>query len=135
LLRFVPVLPLARANALFAPVHVADVVEAMARTLDLPASIGATYELGGPETVTLADLVRYVAQVTGRRRWIFGIPDWAGRVQAWVFERLPGKVLSVDNFNSLALPSVPTHNGFAALGLQPASLAAVVPGYLQPVKR
>jgi NADH dehydrogenase len=135
LLRLMPILPLARADARFAPVHVADVVEAMVRALDRPASIGATYELGGPDVVTLGDLVRYVGQVTGRRRWVFGIPDWAGRLQAWVFERLPGQLLSIDNFNSLSLPSVPTTDGFAALGIQPTSLAAVVPGYLHPAAR
>jgi uncharacterized protein YbjT (DUF2867 family) len=130
LLAFLPVLPLARVGARFAPVHVADVVEAMVRSLDLPASLGATYELGGPRVVTLGELVKYVAAVTHRRRWIFGIPDWMGYAQALAFEYLPGKILSVDNYRSLALDSVPETDGFAELGIRPSSLEQVVPQYL-----
>lgn len=130
LLKFVPVLPLARAHARFAPAHVDDVVEAIVRSIDLPQSHGVVYELGGPDTMTLAELVRTVARLTGRRRLVFGIPDWAGRCQAAVFERLPGKLLSTDNFNSLGLPSVPQSDGFSALGIRPASLFAVAPHYL-----
>ncbi len=130
LLAYLPMLPLARAQARFAPVHVADVADAMMRALDLPSSIGATYELGGPEVVTLAQLVRSVATITRRRRLIFGIPDWAGYLQALAFEYLPGKVLSVDNFRSLALDSVPDSDGFAALGLHPAPMHTIVPHYL-----
>ena len=47
LLRIAPVLPLARANARFAPVHVGDVAEAFARALAHPHTIGHTYELFG----------------------------------------------------------------------------------------
>ena len=130
LLTLLPALPLARAGARFAPVHVADVIEAMVRSLDLPASQGAIYELGGPQIVTLGELVKYVAMVTHKRRWVFGIPDWAGYCQALVFEYLPGKVLSVDNFRSLALDSVPQTDGFARLGIQPVAMAQIVPHYL-----
>lgn len=130
LLRVLPMMPLARATARFAPVHVDDVVQAMVRSLDLPSSLGATYELGGPETISLGDLVRYVASVTHRRRLIFGIPDWAGFLQALVFEYLPGKVLSVDNFRSLELDSVPEIDGFKQLGIRPAALHTIVPFYL-----
>jgi NADH dehydrogenase len=130
LLTVLPALPLARAGARFAPVHVADVVEAMVRSLDLPASHRAIYELGGPQIVTLGELVKYVAAVTHKRRWIFGIPDWTGYCQALVFEYLPGKVLSIDNFRSLELDSVPQTDGFTHLGIHPASMAAVVPRYL-----
>jgi uncharacterized protein YbjT (DUF2867 family) len=134
LLRFIPILPIARADARFAPVHVNDVVEAMIRALDEPSSQGAIYELGGPEVITLGNLVRLVADATDRRRWIVGLPDWAGRLQAVVFERLPGKLLSVDNFNSLSLPSVPTTDGFAVLGIRPVAMNAIVPGYLRATR-
>lgn len=130
LLTLLPTLPLARVGARFAPVHVADVVEAMVRSLDLPASQGAIYELGGPQIVTLGELVQYVAMVTHKRRWVFGIPDWVGYCQALVFEYLPGKILSVDNFRSLGLDSVPQSDGFARLGIQPSTMAQVVPHYL-----
>jgi NADH dehydrogenase len=132
LLRYIPMLPLARADALFAPVYIGDVVEAMVRTLALAESCHRAYDLGGPERMTLAELVRAVARITQRRRLVFGIPDWAGRLQADLFERLPGKLLSRDNFNSLSVASVPTHDGLAELGICPASLLQIAPTYLRP---
>ncbi len=130
LLRVLPMLPLARAGARFAPVHVEDVVSAIVDSMGRPDTFGMTYELGGPQVMTLQELVLFVARVTGRRRLVFGIPDWAGFLQALVFEYLPGKLLSLDNFRSLQCDSVPATDGFARLGLTPASLRTVVPGYL-----
>ncbi|HYB63970.1 MAG TPA: complex I NDUFA9 subunit family protein, partial [Steroidobacteraceae bacterium] len=57
------VLPLARAAARFAPIHVLDVVEAFRRALGARASFGETYELCGPEVLTLAQTVRLTARI------------------------------------------------------------------------
>ena len=130
LLRVLPVLPLARAGARFAPVDVEDVVSAIVGSIDRADTYGRTYELGGPDVMTLRELVLFVARVTGRRRLVFGIPDWAGFLQALVFEYLPGKLLSLDNFRSLQWDSVPSEDGFARLGVSPRSPRNVVPGYL-----
>jgi len=130
LVRWLPVLPIARADARFAPVWVEDVVDAMVASLARADAVGATYELGGPEIVTLGNLVRYVAQLVGTRCAVLPLPDALGVLQAAVFEYLPGKILSLDNYRSLALPSVPDEDGFARLGIKPASMTSVVPGYL-----
>jgi NADH dehydrogenase len=123
MLKVLPALPLARAGARFAPVHVEDVVAAIVCSLDRPDTFRMTYELGGPEVMTLKELVLFVARTTGKRRLVFGIPDWAGF--------LPGKLLSVDNFRSLQWDSVPSTDGFSLLGLTPSSLRNVAPGYLR----
>jgi uncharacterized protein YbjT (DUF2867 family) len=130
LLRLFPVMPLARAGARFAPVYVGDVVEALVRTLDEPASRGQTYQLCGPEVVTLADVVRYVAGLLHLRRPVVGLPDALGWLQAAAMEFIPGKPLSRDNFHSLQLDSVCTENGLARLGIAPTSFRTIVPGYL-----
>jgi len=130
LLRLFPVLPIARARARFAPVFIGDVVEAMVRTIGDRAAHGQTYELCGPEVLTLAELVRYVAKVLGRRRLVVGLPAAAGWVQAWLMGFLPGKPLSLDNFRSLKLDSVCSEDGLARLGITPASLRSIVPTYL-----
>ena len=135
LLGLLPVLPLARGGARFAPVHVGDVVEAMARSLADASTHGATLELCGPEVVTLAELVRYVARVQGLRRCVFGLPDAAGWLQAAVMEFVPGKPLSLDNFRSLGVDSLCSVNGLARLGIRPSSLAAIVPSFLGPGQR
>lgn len=70
LLRIAPVLPLARAGAKFAPVHVGDVVRAMSETLFQPVAFRQVYELYGPDVLTLADIVRYTARQLGLLRLV-----------------------------------------------------------------
>src|ERR1700688_2864774 len=78
------VFPLAKPNARFQPVLVDDVVEAIVRCLHGGACSRQSYELGGPHTYRLRQIVEFVAAVTGRRRLIVGLPDFLGRLQALV---------------------------------------------------
>ncbi|MCZ8129852.1 MAG: complex I NDUFA9 subunit family protein [Steroidobacteraceae bacterium] len=135
LLALFPALPLARAGARFAPVYVGDVVAAMVRALNDDHVCGEVFQLCGPEVFTLADLVRYVAEVRGQKRLVFGIPDAVGALQAFLMDFLPGKPLSIDNFRSLSVDSVCSENGLARLGIAPTSLRAVVPDYLGSKQR
>ena len=135
LLRLFPVVPLARAGARFAPVYVGDVVEAFARALGEPRTQRATFELCGPQTYTLRELVRYVAEVLALRRHVLALPDSLGYLQALVLDFVPGKPLSLDNFRSLGEDSVCSEDGLARLGVAPTPLAAVVPGYLGSRRR
>ncbi|MGH8171590.1 MAG: complex I NDUFA9 subunit family protein [Rhodanobacteraceae bacterium] len=131
LLRITPVLPLARAGAKFAPVYVGDVAQAITRAIAHPHTAGHTYEFFGPDTITLIDLVRWTAELIGKRRWIIALPDALGFVQASVGEWLPGKPISRDNFRSLKLDSVGTQDGLAALGIVATPMDVVVPALLQ----
>lgn len=127
------VLPLARASARFAPIHVADVAEAFVRALDDPASIGQVYELCGPEVMTLEALVRRTAEAAGRRARIIPLPDPIARLQAAVFDFVPGKPFSTDNYRSLAVDSVCRDDGCARLGIRPTPLVpAVAARWLRP---
>ena len=130
LLRVMPVLPLARARAKFAPVFVGDVAEAFARVLAHPHTAGRTYELFGPRTIELGELVRWTAQLSGKRRLVLPLPDALGYLQAFVGEFLPGKPISRDNFRSLKLDSVGNDDGLAALGIVATPMELIVPGLL-----
>lgn len=131
LLQALPVaLPLARPDARLAPVWVADVVAAMLRCLEDPDTVGESFELCGPTTYTLGQVVAFVRDALGVRRAIIGLPDWAGRLQAAVMDFVPGKPFSTDNYRSLAVDSVCRVDGFARLGLAPMSMEAIVPRYL-----
>jgi len=126
------ILPLARAGARFAPISVLDVAEAFMRALDRAASAGATYELCGPEVVTLEDIVRLTARVARLPCHILRMPDALARVQGVVMGLLPGKPFSLDNFRSLTLDSVCREDGCAALGIVPRPMLAELPRYLAP---
>jgi len=132
LLRISPMLPLARPSAQFAPVFVDDVVEAFIRALDARESHGQTYELCGSETWRLREIVEWVARRLGIRRWIIGLPDSLGRLQGQVFDFVPGKPFSSDNFKSLLLDSTCAEDGFARLAIQPWGMSEKAPEWLGP---
>lgn len=132
LLRWAPgVLPLACAKTRFAPVYAGDVSEAMLRSLQARASDGQRYALCGPNVYTLSELLQYLRKLTGYHRLIWSVPRPLSWLQALVLEWLPGKAFSLDNYHSLRVDSVcRDQQGFAAFGIKPAALEAVVPTYL-----
>ena len=136
--RMFPLIPLAGADTRFQPVWVEDVAAAVMRCLQDDATIGQTFEACGPEVFTLRDLVRLAGQYAGvnqgRGRAVFALPMPLARVQAWVMERLPGEpLMSGDNLDSMALDNIASGKvpGLDALGITPAALAAIAPGYLR----
>jgi len=131
LLASVPfVFPLARPNARFQPVLVDDVIEALIRCLHGAASNEQTYELGGPQIYTLREIVGLVAKLTGQRKWIIGLPNFAARLQGMVMNFVPGRPFSSDNDRSLTVDSVCNEDGFAKLGIKPRSMVASARQYL-----
>jgi uncharacterized protein YbjT (DUF2867 family) len=124
------VFPLAKPHARFQPVFVDDVIEALLRCLHGGASSRQTYELGGPQIYSLREIVGLVAKLTGRRRWVVGLPDVVARLQAFVMDFVPGRPFSSDNYRSLTVDSVCTEDGFAKLGIKPQSMPASARQYL-----
>jgi NADH dehydrogenase len=122
--------PLACYGAKFAPVYVLDVAEMMARSLNDPDSHGQRFCLCGPKEYTLLDLVRYTAKVKGLKRSIIPLGDTLSRLQATVFDFVPGKPFSTDNYNSAKLDSTCNKNDLSVYGIIPTPLESVIPQYL-----
>jgi uncharacterized protein YbjT (DUF2867 family) len=122
--------PLAKPNARFQPVLVDDVIAALRRCLHGGASSRQTYELGGPQVYSLREIVVLVAKLTGHRRWVVGLPDFAARLQALAMDFVPGRPFSSDNYRSLTVDSVCAEDGFARLGIQPQSMVPSAKAYL-----
>jgi len=128
-----PIVPLAGAQARFQPVWVEDVAAAVAASLERPQTIGQVIECAGPETVTLAQLVRLAGRASGHERPVLPLPGALARVQAMLMELAPGTpLMSRDNLDSMKVPNVATGTlpGLDSLGIEPAAMAAVMPGYL-----
>jgi uncharacterized protein YbjT (DUF2867 family) len=130
LLRFAPVLPIGRADARFQPVWVGDVVEAFARALDDRRSIGDSFDLVGPDVMSLRRIVRLAARGRGRYRAVLGLPQKLGQLQANIGEFLPGKPISRDNWRSLQLDSVSFEDGLRRLGITPTAIEPKLPEIL-----
>lgn len=130
LLQKAPVLPLACANAKFAPVYVCDVVEAIARSLHEPGAVGEVYELYGPEVFTLRQIVAMSARQLGLRRLVIPLPEPFGRMQAFACDFVPGKPFSSDNWRSLQTDSVGGIDGLHRLGIEETRVGEVLPDIL-----
>ena len=131
LVRLFPAIPLAAAGARFQPVWVEDVARCFATALGNPRCFGQTYELGGPKVYTLAELVRLVSATLGRRRAVVPLPGPLAGLQAFVMERLPGKLMTRDNLASMRVDNVAAGDFPAVFGFQPSPIEAIVPEYLR----
>lgn len=130
-----PLVPLAGADSRYQPVWVDDVARAVVRCLDDPSTIGQTYECAGPDVLTLRQIVQSAGRWAGHPRAVIGLPGTLATLQAVAMELLPGEpLMSRDNLASMRVPNVAsgTLPGLAALGIQPAAMAAIAPGYLAP---
>lgn len=137
LARFTPAMPLiGGGTTMLQPVYVGDVAEAIANALDRKAKAGATYELGGPEAVSLKRVIEYILKETGRTRLPLNIPFWAARLQASVLQLLPKPLLTVDQVNLLEQDNVVSAAAKAegrtleGLGITPTAYESIVPSYL-----
>ncbi len=72
--RLSPILPLIAGSTKFQPVYVADVAAAVAAALAKPEAAGKTYELGGPRTYTMTELLKYITREIDRPRMLLPIP-------------------------------------------------------------
>jgi uncharacterized protein YbjT (DUF2867 family) len=133
LARVLPVVALASPQARFQPVYVGDVAECMARALADDATCGQSYDLCGPVTYTLRELVRYVGEVSGSLRPIVPLGPGLSRLQATLLEFLPGRLMSRDNLASMQKDSTCDCPFPAVFGVTPAALETIAPQYLARV--
>lgn len=107
--KLAPVMPLAGAHAKFQPVFVGDVAKAVLACLTDKnrETIHATYDLVGPETFTLAELVKLSAKAAGKDPLIIPVPNFVGKLQAFMMELAPGEpLMSRDNVDSMKIDNV-----------------------------
>jgi uncharacterized protein YbjT (DUF2867 family) len=135
--RFSPFLPLiGGGHTKSMPVYVGDVAEAAARLIDQGFGSGRIYELGGPEAMTMKDVMTYVLEVTKRRRMLVPIPWGVARVMGMVAGLLPKPPLTTDQVELLKYDNLVSesaqHEGrtLESLGIVPRSVEAIVPSYL-----
>ena len=87
---------------LMSPAHVQDVADAFVAALADPQTIGKTFVLGGPETLSWEEMLRRVAAAAGRRKWILPMPIGVMKIAAKLFDRLPFFPVTRDQLTMLA---------------------------------
>jgi uncharacterized protein YbjT (DUF2867 family) len=127
-----PFMPVVAGETRFQPVYVGDVADAAMAALADPAAGGKVFELGGPRVMSMRQVLRYILDVTGRRRPMIALPEGFVRLQARLGELLPTPPLTRDQLILLGKDNVvsPDALGFQALGIEPKAVEAIVPAYL-----
>ena len=138
LARMMPVLPLiGGGETKMQPVYAGDVASAIAAAVDGTAKPGATYELGGPEVLTLREINQIILAVTDRERTLVPLPFGLAKLEALLLQFAPSPfTLTRDQVTLLQSDNVVSDAAKAAgltlegLGITPDSLEAVAPQYL-----
>lgn len=127
-----PVVPVIHGQTRFQPVYVGDVAAAIMAASQRPDAAGATYELGGPDVASFRDLLAWILVTVRRDRYLVTWPACVAARQAWFLERLPGKLLTIDQLRLLAHDNVcdGRHPGLGELGILGTPYDLVVPKYL-----
>lgn len=135
--RFSPVLPLlGGGKTRLQPVYVGDVAEAIARSVDGAVEGGKIYELGGPKVLTFKECMQEMLAVIERKRLLVSVPWWVARLQASILELLPKPLLTNDQVTQLQSDNVVSDEAvkegrtFAATGITPRTIGAILPSYL-----
>lgn len=130
LIKFLPVVLLAKPNAKFQPVWVEDVASCFVASIQNTQTYGQVYELAGPKVYSFRELVQQVMTTLKVKRPIIGLCDKLSYAQAFMMELLPVKLMSRDNVRSMEVDSVSSQPFPPIFGVVPASMEAVIPEYL-----
>ena len=141
LARFSPFLPLiGGGRTRFQPVYVGDVGAAIAAACTGKAQLHMIYELGGPEVITLRQLLDRTLEWSGRKRFYVRIPFWLAKLGALITAPLPNSMrpLTVDQIRMLQSDNVVSKAAeaeartLAGVGIEyPHTMVSIVPAYLE----
>ncbi|MEH2521727.1 uncharacterized protein YbjT (DUF2867 family) [Bradyrhizobium sp. AZCC 1610] len=119
------------------PAYVGDVATAVADAVDGKTKPGAAYELGGPEVLTMREIMEIILSITERKRMLVSLPFGLARLQAMFLQFAPGPLkLTPDQVAMLQSDNVVSDAAKAAgltlegLGITPGSMQAIAPQYL-----
>lgn len=138
LARMSPMLPLiGGGHTKLQPVFVGDVATAIADAVDGTTKPGATYELGGPEVMTMREILEAILAITQRDRALVPLPFGLARLKAMFLQFAPGDLkLTPDQVELLRTDNVVSDAAKVAgltlegLGITPDSMEAIAPSYL-----
>lgn len=114
------------------PVYIGDVADLVADVTTTPVADGRILEIGGPEVMTLDEILRVAMRILGREKPILHFPVPLVKLGAGLLEILPGQVLSRDAVDFITQSAIadlePLERVFPDRPLEP--LETALRGYL-----
>lgn len=132
-----PLLPVIAPGTRFQPVYVRDLASAIASAaLDPAAHGGKTYDIGGPQVMTMRQLNAAIAAAAGQSPDLVDVPDFVADAMSRL-GFLPGAPLTRDQWIMLQTDNVaaPRSKGLGAFGITPTALGAVAHEWLGRFRR
>jgi NADH dehydrogenase len=108
-------------HALFQPIHVEELVPMLADALTGEEHVGQTYEIGGPEVLTLREVTNLVYESEGRSVKVVGLPMGLAKVGLGVLGGI-GFPMGKDQYQGLRFENVPEENDLGAFGVSESEL-------------
>ena len=122
--------PLACYKTKFAPIYVLDLVEMMIKAINDSSSYDRKFNLCGPKIYTLKDLVAYTAKTMDKKCIIIPLNNFFSLMQAKIFDFIPGKPFSTDNYLSAQTDSICKSNDLKLYNINPTPIEDIVPKYI-----
>ncbi|PHR19490.1 MAG: complex I NDUFA9 subunit family protein [Sphingopyxis sp.] len=134
MIAMLPVVPVIGSETRFQPIFVGDVADVAAEALSHDERYaGQTFELGGPEVLSMGDINRRIARLTGRDRSFVEVPDFAAKAMATFLGPFPGAPITADQYKMLQKDNIvaPDARTIEAFDVNPTPLAAVASGWME----
>ena len=109
----------------FQPLWVEDLTPMLADAVESDEHAERTYELGGPDVLTLAAVARLAHRAEGRSLTVLPVPMALARVGLTLGGRIPGFPMGPDQYRSLAFDNTVSENDVRAFGRDPAALRSL----------
>ena len=129
ILKFSPIFPLACPTAKFMPIYIHDLTDFIIDSINDIKTYNTSIDITGPKEYTFIELIKLTLKSLKIRRLVIPLGDNLSKIQAFIFERLPGKLFSIDNYHSLKTDSV-SSEGFKGTTY----VEDIVPTYLNRLK-
>jgi uncharacterized protein YbjT (DUF2867 family) len=112
-------------STLVQPIAISDVIAYLAGVLDAPDTAGETYEIGGPEVVTLAEVAKLAYRARGKSLTILPVPMVLAGLGLSVAGAIPGFPMGADQYRSLQFDNSVADNDVDAFGVDVADLTTL----------
>ena len=113
----------------YQPIYVGDAAPILADAATKAQHVGETYEVGGPEELTLAEVTRLIYRSRGSKTRVLPIPTALAKVGLRALNPVPFFPLGTDQAKSMDVDLVVGHNDVDAFGVDEADMTTYA-GYL-----
>lgn len=105
--RFLPFVPvIGRGSVRLNPLFVEDLGAHVVAALSTPGACDATFEVGGPEVLTMDQIIRTALDVSGRKRLLLHQPKSLMKAVATIAQHLPGRPLTPDAIDFITMDPI-----------------------------